>query len=711
MLDDQLRASATNSSTFAQGTQGADRAATAAECVSIEAAIAIDGPKPKAGLAYRVNLVAVALAMVLLPMVYAGLVLGLGLVTIWYPLNAGDLLPADLPVRGKALAYVLPTVAGLAATLFLLKPLLSRRPKGRGRRELKREQEPKLFAFLDGLADGQGAPRPVRVEVDLRVNASASLVSVRSLVRGDLVLTLGLPLVAGLDVRSFAAVVAHEYGHFAQGTAMRAYWVIATVHGWFERVVFERDQWDERIESVQQRTDWISRRMALPIAGARGMVWVSRRILLGLMRLGELATAALSRQMEFDADAHAVRVVGTEVFEAMLPELSVIDSARRNAEHDTEMAWREHSLPEDLVALTVANLRQFSPEARDELREHALASAPRWYASHPPGAQRIKRARSRGGDCRVNLDGPASRLFADFGALSRDLTISQHRAVLGGSFDPQCMVAAEDILAVGNRRSAERGARGWLFGEGFRLPEIASASLRAATDALGIDPSDRYEREEVVRRRLAGHALAESGIKFKPSLLDLDSGEPLLARGDRRTWDETRQGQVGREAAPILGDVRGSQEWLAGAGRDEEAQALGGLIDFVEALGSCWPAVHELGRCLDVLDRTLDALTDQLEVDRDAAQAQIDALAGMLRCALDDARDSLGSLVVPADASVGCLWPEDAEPADLSPAALLRLAGEVWSQLERGYEECLGALAVRVKEVAVTRRNSLDAAA
>jgi hypothetical protein len=37
----------------------------------------------------------------------------------------------------------------------------------------------------------------------------------------DLVLTIGLPLVAGLSVREFGGVLAHEFGHFAQGGGMR----------------------------------------------------------------------------------------------------------------------------------------------------------------------------------------------------------------------------------------------------------------------------------------------------------------------------------------------------------------------------------------------------------------------------------------------------------------------------------------------------------
>jgi Zn-dependent protease with chaperone function len=36
-----------------------------------------------------------------------------------------------------------------------------------------------------------------------------------------LVLVIGLPLAAGMSMRQVAGVLAHEFGHFAQGAGMR----------------------------------------------------------------------------------------------------------------------------------------------------------------------------------------------------------------------------------------------------------------------------------------------------------------------------------------------------------------------------------------------------------------------------------------------------------------------------------------------------------
>ena len=46
-------------------------------------------------------------------------------------------------------------------------------------------------------------------------------------------LTIGLPLVAGLSLREFAGIIAHEFGHFTQGFGMRLSYVIRQINGWF----------------------------------------------------------------------------------------------------------------------------------------------------------------------------------------------------------------------------------------------------------------------------------------------------------------------------------------------------------------------------------------------------------------------------------------------------------------------------------------------
>ncbi len=96
--------------------------------------------------------------------------------------------------------------------------------------------------FIDRLCDAVHAPRPRRIDVDCQVNASAGFRrGMLSMLLGrDPVLTIGLPFVAGMNARQFAGILAHEFGHFAQGGGIRLIYVIRPISFWFTRVVYER---------------------------------------------------------------------------------------------------------------------------------------------------------------------------------------------------------------------------------------------------------------------------------------------------------------------------------------------------------------------------------------------------------------------------------------------------------------------------------------
>jgi hypothetical protein len=146
------------------------------------------------------------------------------------------------------LAYLAPIVAGAGLVLFMIKPLFAKPATDSGRRTLKPEDEPLLFEFVDWICKAVNSPRPRRIDIDCNINASASFRrGILSMAGNDLVLTLGMPLVAGLTMRQFGGVLAHEFGHFAQGAGMRLSFLIRSISYWFTRVVYERDAWDEKL--------------------------------------------------------------------------------------------------------------------------------------------------------------------------------------------------------------------------------------------------------------------------------------------------------------------------------------------------------------------------------------------------------------------------------------------------------------------------------
>ena len=201
-------------------------------------------------------------------------------------------------------------VAGIVLVGYMLRSMVPRRRGAHGGIVLAYAAAPALHDLVQEIAKAIGAPRPREIRVDLQANASAALRrGAWSLFRRDLVLTVGLPLAAGLDSRQLAGVIAHELGHFAQRGGMGVTYLIRSINNWFARVVYERGAFDSELETHAEGGYYLKRLIAQI---ARFFIWLSRKILWLLMQaplpvIGAIRFA-FSRQMEFDADRYSARV-------------------------------------------------------------------------------------------------------------------------------------------------------------------------------------------------------------------------------------------------------------------------------------------------------------------------------------------------------------------------------------------------------------------
>ncbi len=117
--------------------------------------------------------------------------------------------------------WSLVVAAACAAFLavFMLKALFFVKHGGKSDDiEITIAEQPRLFAFLHRLADEAGAPRPHRVFLSPRVNAAVfyDLSIVNLIFPSKKNLEIGLALVNVLSLGELKAVLAHEFGHFAQ---------------------------------------------------------------------------------------------------------------------------------------------------------------------------------------------------------------------------------------------------------------------------------------------------------------------------------------------------------------------------------------------------------------------------------------------------------------------------------------------------------------
>lgn len=275
--------------------------------------------------------------------------------------------------------------------------------------EVTPEDQPELFAFVHRIADEVGAPRPHKVFLSARVNAAVFYdLSFLSLVfPSKKNLELGLGLVNALTLDELKAVLAHEFGHFAQKTMAVGRWVyvahqiaghVIVARGWFDRMLHGLSYTDIRVAWI----GWI----------ARLFIWSIRAVLETAFRGIILLHRALMREQEFQADLVAVSLSGSDSLVHALHRLGPADDAWGRAARfaDSEIAKKQP--PKDLFSIQeriLEHLRKILddeqlghvPErprvARESHRvfEEELAMPPRMWSTHPPNREREDNAKQR----------------------------------------------------------------------------------------------------------------------------------------------------------------------------------------------------------------------------------------------------------------------------------------------------------------------------
>ena len=226
--------------------------------------------------------------------------------TGWFCWTAYRLITFAL---GPAREGVWPFVAGVLSALlgaFLLSAMFFIKTGGDAKsNEITAQDEPELFTFLNALADRVGAPRPHRVFLSSRVNAGVfyDLSFANLLLPTKKNLEIGLGLVNSLTLSEFTAVLAHEFGHFAQRSMAVGRWVY-TAQQVAGQIVVARSWLDKLLaglSTIDIRVAWIGWIMRL-------VVWSIRSLLDTAFRLVVLAERALGREMEFQADLVIVAI-------------------------------------------------------------------------------------------------------------------------------------------------------------------------------------------------------------------------------------------------------------------------------------------------------------------------------------------------------------------------------------------------------------------
>lgn len=357
--------------------------------------------------AYRLRVVAMIGGLFAFLLLYLLFIAITGLVAYW-------LLALPLPgLKGRAIiGFLMLKFGGAFAMVLLLVFLIKGLFKGHSVERdpylaLHEEDHPALFAFIRQVYKDTGAPAPRNVYVSAEVNAAlvydTSLINLFIPPKKDLLIGLGLVNVVNLT--EFKAVLAHEFGHFAQkSVGVGSYLYVA--NGVMSDIIYSRDGLDEFVETWSQQ----DLRISFPAWGLKGMLWAVRQILSGTYKGLNLLHLSLSRQLEFNADNVAVSVTGSDALIHGLARLEFASECLEDAAKSLNAAADHGLFTNDLFyhqAKSAFRLRKLKKDERAGLPPelpkeagqkvqvfpHVEDGIPDHYRTHPTHEMREQNAK------------------------------------------------------------------------------------------------------------------------------------------------------------------------------------------------------------------------------------------------------------------------------------------------------------------------------
>lgn len=506
----------------------------------------------------------------------------------WFVFTAWRLISDAVISDGGGFANWLVGSGAAFLAVFMLKGLFFiQRGNREGLIEMKASEQPQLFQFLHRLADDAGAPRPAKVYLSAKVNAAVfyDLSILNLLLPSRKNLEIGLPLVNVLNLGEFKAVLAHEFGHFAQRSMAIGSWVYIAQQI-ASQLIHRRDALDKFLSGLANtdfRIAWVGWLLSL-------IVWSIRSLMDSLLRLVTLAQRALSRQMEFQADLVAVSLTGSDEIVNALHKLQAADEAWSRTLNFAHGQFSQGRQVPNLLAIQtriIATMARIlddpaygttpQPDSLGRVFKTSFAHPPQMWATHPASYDRENNAKRIPIPSRRD-DRSACLLVANLAAL--EAALAKH--VLA-SEEGEMMTPEDSLAALDERyrlRRYESRYRGAFLGRPLTrhatsVAELYDAKLRVASleeaiaclypTVLASDLAKLRELEEECGTLTAlheGHFQArenrlvfrgqEVSLRELPALMDKVRGEAAVVR-ERITEHDRRCRSLHLLAARQLG--------------------------------------------------------------------------------------------------------------------------------------------------------------
>lgn len=348
---------------------------------------------------------------------------------------------------------------GILVLIFLLKFIFkSHKTDLSHLTEIKRSDEPKLFALIDEIVNEVETNFPKKVYLSTDVNAAvfydSSFWSMFFPVKKNL--QIGLGLVNTVTQSELKAILSHEFGHFSQKT-MKVGSYVYNVNQVIFNLLLDNKSYDNMISKWASASGYFSIFVIIAIQIIEGVKWILRQI----YRVINKSYMALSREMEFHADEIAAHVTGFEPLKNALLRSSLADHSmssvlsfydRKIRENiKSENIYTEHLFVTNFFAKNnnieiTNNLPNISEDDLNKFNKSKLVITDQW-ASHPSTEDRIAMLEKTGlSNSNLNNE-PANLLFATIEKTQKTLTDKIFKEVIypGESKAITCEVFQSDF--------------------------------------------------------------------------------------------------------------------------------------------------------------------------------------------------------------------------------------------------------------------------
>jgi Zn-dependent protease with chaperone function len=323
---------------------------------------------------------------------------------------------------------------GVLILIFLLKFVFKSHTVDRSHlTEITRQQEPRLFKFIESVVEEVGTRFPKKVYLSADVNASvfydSSFWSMFLPVRKNL--QIGVALINSVTEQEFRAILAHEFGHFSQ-QSMKLGSYVYHVNQAIYNMLYDNQGYDAIVQKWANLSGYFAVFVELAVWIIRGIQALLQRAYQGI----NLSYLGLSREMEFHADAVAAHVAGSQPLVTSLLRLNLAEASfnqvlnyynqRLDEGIITDNVYKQHHWVMNMFASEdnlpmISGLPLVSAEYLSRFNKSLLNIKDQW-ASHPQTEERVAALEQWNIPVRYAEDNPANRLLINPENVERELT-------------------------------------------------------------------------------------------------------------------------------------------------------------------------------------------------------------------------------------------------------------------------------------------------